>query len=120
MAPATKLPSALKSFQTFLSYFGACAGQPRARPVRLYFITRGVGTVLRPSQWRRFLQAATAFFGLATGYRLDDDVLTAYVFLMEHYEDGDDIFLFGFSRGAYTVRLLAALIHKVGLLHGSP
>ena len=83
-----------------LKFFDACARQPRARPVRLYFITRGVGTVLRPSQWRRFLQAATAFFGLATGYRLDDDVLIAYEFLMENYESGDDIFLFGFSRGA--------------------
>jgi len=54
--------------------------------------------------------------GLATGYGLDDNVLAAYRFLANHYEDGDRIYLFGFSRGAYTVRVLAGLIHKVGLI----
>jgi uncharacterized protein (DUF2235 family) len=43
-------------------------------------------------------------------------VLSAYRFLIDNYDDGDDIYLFGFSRGAYTVRVLAALIHKIGLL----
>ena len=33
-----------------------------------------------------------------------------------HYQAGDQIYLFGFSRGAYTVRVLAGLIHKVGLI----
>ena len=33
-----------------------------------------------------------------------------------NYQDGDQIYLFGFSRGAYTVRVLAGLIHKVGLI----
>jgi uncharacterized protein (DUF2235 family) len=47
---------------------------------------------------------------------LDDNVLKAYTFLINQYQQGDDIFLFGFSRGAYTVRVLAGLIHKVGLL----
>jgi uncharacterized protein (DUF2235 family) len=61
-------------------------------------------------------QDAVAILGLATGYGLDDNVLAAYHFLIEEYQDGDDIFLFGFSRGAYTVRVLAALVHKVGLL----
>nr|WP_274542491.1 DUF2235 domain-containing protein [Bradyrhizobium symbiodeficiens] len=48
--------------------------------------------------------------------RLDDNVLSAYCFLVEHYAPGDRIYLFGFSRGAYTVRVLAGLIHKVGLV----
>lgn len=61
-------------------------------------------------------QDTVTVLGLATGYGLDENVLKAYQFLINHYEDGDDIFLFGFSRGAYTVRVLAALIHKIGLL----
>jgi uncharacterized protein (DUF2235 family) len=61
------------------------------------------------------LQDALAVFGLATGYGLDDNVLSAYEFLIENYEEGDELFMFGFSRGAYTVRVLAGLIHKVGL-----
>jgi uncharacterized protein (DUF2235 family) len=43
-------------------------------------------------------------------------VLAAYCFLVQHYAPGDKIYLFGFSRGAYTVRVLAGLIHKVGLI----
>ncbi len=55
-------------------------------------------------------------FGLATGYGLDDDVLGAYHFLSQNYRVNDTIFLFGFSPGAYTVRMLAGLLHLVGLL----
>ncbi|KAI8981358.1 hypothetical protein BD414DRAFT_549728 [Trametes punicea] len=39
-----------------------------------------------------------------------------YEFLMQNYQAGDKICLFGFSRGAYTARALAGMIHKVGLL----
>ncbi|KAG8792947.1 hypothetical protein FRC12_004392 [Ceratobasidium sp. 428] len=39
-----------------------------------------------------------------------------YEFLMQNYTDGDRISLFGFSRGAYTARALAGMLHKVGLL----
>ncbi|KAL0562898.1 hypothetical protein V5O48_019180, partial [Marasmius crinis-equi] len=39
-----------------------------------------------------------------------------YEFLMQNYEAGDKICIFGFSRGAYTARALAGMIHKVGLL----
>jgi uncharacterized protein (DUF2235 family) len=76
----------------------------------------GVGTLARPDPWRKALQAATANLGLATGYGLDDHVLGAYRFLIQQYQDGDDVFLFGFSRGAHTVRILAGLIHMIGLL----
>ena len=54
--------------------------------------------------------------GLATGYGLDDKVLASYAFLVHNYREGDQIYLFGFSRGAYTVRVLAGLIHKIGLV----
>lgn len=61
-------------------------------------------------------QNAKGVLGLATGYGLDDDVLGAYRFLAEHYSEGDKVFLFGFSRGAYSVRVLAGFIHLLGLL----
>ncbi|KAJ8494875.1 hypothetical protein ONZ45_g13088 [Pleurotus djamor] len=41
----------------------------------------------------------------------------AYKWLSENYKPGDRIYLFGFSRGAYQVRVIAGMIHKVGLLH---
>ena len=53
----------------------------------------------------------------ATGDGLDKNIIDCYRWLVQNYEDGDQIFLFGFSRGAYTVRSLAGLIRNSGLLH---
>jgi uncharacterized protein (DUF2235 family) len=88
----------------------------KTEPDQIVFYDPGVGTLARPNPWTKLRQDAIANLGLATGYGLDDHVLAAYEFLIQNYEDGDDIYLFGFSRGAYTVRVLAALIHKIGLL----
>ncbi|KAF9554069.1 hypothetical protein CPC08DRAFT_205753 [Agrocybe pediades] len=50
------------------------------------------------------------------GVHLDNHVMGGYTFLMQNYRVGDKISLFGFSRGAYTVRVLASMLSKVGLL----
>jgi uncharacterized protein (DUF2235 family) len=76
----------------------------------------GVGTLGQQNPWRRFYAAARRVFGLATGWGLDDNVLDAYRFVANAYADGDRICLIGFSRGAHTVRVVAALIEVVGLL----
>ncbi|WFU40839.1 DUF2235 domain-containing protein [Bradyrhizobium sp. CB82] len=88
----------------------------RTRPRQLVFYDPGVGTVTEPTTWHRWKANVNLVLGLATGYGLDDNVLAAYCFLVQHYAPGDQIYLFGFSRGAYTVRALAGLIHKVGLI----
>jgi uncharacterized protein (DUF2235 family) len=88
----------------------------KTEPHQIVFYDPGVGTLARPDPWRKVWQDTITILGLATGYGLDDNVLAAYEFLINNYEEGDDIYLFGFSRGAYTVRVLAGLIHKVGLL----
>lgn len=54
--------------------------------------------------------------GGAFGKGLDDNLFAAYRFLILNYEPGDQIFLFGFSRGAYTARSLAGMIRKCGIL----
>lgn len=43
-------------------------------------------------------------------------LLTLFQFLMRYYTPGDDIYFFGFSRGAYTARFLAEMLDHVGLL----
>ncbi|MDA0350516.1 MAG: DUF2235 domain-containing protein [Verrucomicrobia bacterium] len=53
------------------------------------------------------------------GLGLDEDIMSAYTFLALNYEPGDEVFLFGFSRGAYTARSLAGLIHCSGLVSRS-
>lgn len=54
--------------------------------------------------------------GGAMGAGLDFNVREAYRFLAGNYEEGDEIYLFGFSRGAYTVRSLAGMIGLAGML----
>jgi len=54
--------------------------------------------------------------GQAFGYGLRENIEDAYQYLMDRYEPGDKLYLFGFSRGAFTVRALAGMLHKVGLL----
>jgi uncharacterized protein (DUF2235 family) len=56
------------------------------------------------------------YFDRATGYGIDDNIKEAYMYLMNTFEEGDSIFLFGFSRGAYTVRSLSGMLTRCGLL----
>ncbi len=57
--------------------------------------------------------------GGASGLGLDKNIQDGYRFLMHTYEPGDKIYLFGFSRGAYTVRSLAGFLRNSGLLQMS-
>jgi uncharacterized protein (DUF2235 family) len=54
--------------------------------------------------------------GGAFGWGIDQKIKSAYRFLSLNYQKGDEIYLFGFSRGAYTVRCLAGFIYCSGLL----
>lgn len=84
---------------------------------QICYYNPGVGTISRPNPWARFRQQANGVLGLATGYGLDDNVLGAYKFLIENWREGDRVYLFGFSRGAWTARVLAGFIHLIGLLY---
>jgi uncharacterized protein (DUF2235 family) len=53
----------------------------------------------------------------ATGTGISKNILQAYFFIMNNYEPGDELFLFGFSRGAFTVRSLSGLIRNSGILN---
>ncbi len=55
-------------------------------------------------------------FDGATGTGISENILQAYQFIIQTYEPGDELFLFGFSRGAFTVRSLAGLIRNSGIL----
>jgi uncharacterized protein (DUF2235 family) len=54
--------------------------------------------------------------GGAFGWGIDKNIQDAYRFLCLNYAPGDEIYLFGFSRGAYTVRSLVGLIRSIGML----
>lgn len=54
--------------------------------------------------------------GGTVGKGLSANVLEGYAWLVQHYDEGDEIYLFGFSRGAYTARSVAGMIVKCGLM----
>ena len=83
---------------------------------QLLYYHPGVGTMAPSSVFTRFGQGVARIAGLAFGYGLEADLGCAYSFLIDQYQPGDQVFLFGFSRGAYTARALAALINRYGLL----
>ena len=81
---------------------------------QVVFYDPGVGTVSTSDPWCRLKSNALGVWGLLTGYGLDENVLDAYRFLLDTYADGDRVYLFGFSRGAYTIRVLAGFLRLVG------
>jgi uncharacterized protein (DUF2235 family) len=88
--------------------------QDPARQVAYYH--PGLGTMEPAGALTTFTRKVTKVLGLAIGYGLANDIRDAYVFLMQFYEPGDQLFLFGFSRGAYTVRAVASLLKMYGLI----
>ena len=67
----------------------------------------GIGTA--SIRWLRLLQGAF-------GWGISRNIREAYMFLVMNYKHGDRVFLFGFSRGAFTVRSLAGMIGRCGLI----
>lgn len=63
-----------------------------------------------------YAKGVNGFWGGIFGKGLDDLIKGGYEWLVDQYAPGDEIFIFGFSRGAYAARSLAGLITKCGLL----
>jgi hypothetical protein len=76
----------------------------------------GVGTMGARNALTGIGKVWTRMRGLAFGYGVSDNIADAYSFLMGEFQPGDRIFVFGFSRGAYTARALCGMLHMFGLL----
>jgi uncharacterized protein (DUF2235 family) len=76
----------------------------------------GVGTMLDSTALTFPRRMARWLIDLATATSLQAKFTTAYQFLVNRYEPGDRIYIFGFSRGAYTARAVAGAINVFGLL----
>jgi uncharacterized protein (DUF2235 family) len=83
------------------------ATQATGGVMQVVLYLRGVGT--------SGLQTEVLIEGM-TGLGLDENIRSAYMFIAQNYLPGDEIFLFGFSRGAYTARSLAGFIGACGIL----
>ena len=86
------------------------ADRDDAGTTQLSYYDSGVGT-------RWYNRRLGGLFGVG----LEKNIREAYLWLMEHYAQGDEVFVFGFSRGAYTARSLVGMIARCGLLSpGAP
>jgi uncharacterized protein (DUF2235 family) len=83
------------------------AVDPRDGVMQIVFYQSGVGTEG---------DIVDKIKGAGLGLGLSHNVRDAYTFICNNYCDGDEIFLFGFSRGAYTARSVAGLIGYAGLI----
>jgi uncharacterized protein (DUF2235 family) len=83
---------------------------------QLTYYHPGLGTMEPAGALTTFARKFTKLLGMAIGYGLSNDIRDVYAFLMNYYEKDDKVFLFGFSRGAYTVRAVCSLLHLYGLI----
>src|SRR5450755_2926360 len=83
---------------------------------QLVYYDPGIGTLPEPGWVTKVGKKISEIADLAFATGLNHKVEEAYTFLMDYWQPGDHVFLFGFSRGAYTVRVLAALLHALGSL----
>ena len=88
-------------------------------PEQISYYDPGVGThsALRNGTIGLLDRLAESVSGMGiTSDGLNGNVREAYRYLMACYEPEDQVYLFGYSRGAHTVRVLAGMLHKCGLL----
>ncbi|PWW73357.1 hypothetical protein C7212DRAFT_367289 [Tuber magnatum] len=89
---------------------------------QFHYYQPGIGTYVAgtssftPRIWSRFTNYITQTLDEALGTSFADHVVSGYKFIMRHYTPDDDIYILGFSRGAYTARFLAQMVQTIGLL----
>ncbi|MBC8064652.1 MAG: DUF2235 domain-containing protein, partial [Chlorobia bacterium] len=80
------------------------------------FYDGGIGTLTDPKALSKIGRMVLKLLDLGAATSLREKSLNAYIFLVRNYEPGDRIYMFGFSRGAMTARLVAAIAHNMGVL----
>jgi uncharacterized protein (DUF2235 family) len=83
---------------------------------QLLYYDPGVGTLSAATARGPLSRRFSRLSGLAFGTGLRTNLAEAYTYLMRHWEPGDAVHVFGFSRGAYTARALVGMLNKPGLM----
>ena len=105
-SPETKHPSNVVRLTRAIASYGFSCGTPneQAKDEQIVYYNWGIGT------------DADKHFAAITGAGIDKNIQDCYRFLVHNFALGDELFFFGFSRGAYTVRSLAGLVRNAGIL----
>ncbi|CAI4214383.1 unnamed protein product [Parascedosporium putredinis] len=94
----------------------------RNDPNQYHYYQTGIGTydihekTVHKSWYGEMCSSISQTIDQGVGTTFDAHVMAGYRFLMRYYDSGDKIYMFGFSRGAFTAKFLARMIHTVGLL----
>jgi uncharacterized protein (DUF2235 family) len=87
---------------------------------QVVFYDAGLGTDVGATAFTAPARFVQKMLGSVAGDGIKRNIADCYEFVVNHYEEGDRIFLFGFSRGAYTVRSLANLLMLCGVPMKTP
>jgi uncharacterized protein (DUF2235 family) len=83
---------------------------------QIAFYDAGLGTDVDSKRIPfRFLRTVRKFASSATGVGITNNIVECYAAILKHHEPGDRIYLFGFSRGAYTARCVAGVLNLCGV-----
>lgn len=82
---------------------------------RMVYYCQGLG-ISTKTQWRFLERAHDYLFGQGGAIGITGNVIEVYKFLVNNYKPEDEVFLFGFSRGAYTLRIVTTLLRHFGLI----
>jgi uncharacterized protein (DUF2235 family) len=86
---------------------------------RILYYDPGVGS---PDQlpplgvWNDVRRKLERLAGLANGRGIYENIAEAYLFLVDNYRKGDEIYIFGFSRGAFTARSVSGMVKLFGII----
>ena len=105
-SPETKHPSNVVRLTRAIATYGFSSGTSngQAKDEQIVYYDWGIGT------------DADKHLAAITGAGIDKNIQDCYRFLVLNFAVGDELFFFGFSRGAYTVRSLAGLVRNAGIL----
>lgn len=82
---------------------------------QVVFYDPGLGTDTTATGWTRIVRSVQKLLASVAGRGITTNIADCYEFIINHHEPGDRVFLFGFSRGAYTVRSVANLLMLCGV-----
>ncbi|KAF1840427.1 uncharacterized protein K460DRAFT_297110 [Cucurbitaria berberidis CBS 394.84] len=102
------VPSNITKLCRLIARVGEDKKDPSKKFHQIVYYDSGIGT--------GNLSAAESKRQGGTGAGLAENVIEAYNFIVQNYEPGDEIFCFGFSRGAYTARAVAGLVSDIGVI----
>ncbi|KAF9645435.1 hypothetical protein BDM02DRAFT_3101283 [Thelephora ganbajun] len=83
---------------------------------QLVYYQAGIGTYTSNVLKTPIVENVSKLLDEMIAWNLAEHIKDGYLFLMQNYRVGDQICIFGFSRGAFTARALAGMLQKVGLL----